>query len=247
MNRIDLDGRVAVITGGSGGIGLATARRMLASGAAVSIWDIDEVALARATAELPALHTVAVDLLDEAATEAAVAATAAVFGRIDILVNAVGLEGVRAAVHEHDLAAWRRILAVNLDAPFIASKHVVREMLKRDYGRVVHLSSTAGKDGNPMGAAYSTAKAGIMALTKSMGKELAATGIRVNAVSPAAIEGALFHRSSPDGPNRAIARIPMGRLGREEEVAALILWLSSEDCSFSTGAVFDVSGGRSTY
>jgi len=247
MNRIDLDGRVAVITGGSGGIGLATARRMLASGAKVSVWDVDATALARAKAGHPDLHTVEVDLLDEAAAEAATATTVAALGRIDILVNCVGIEGVRAAVHDHDFAAWKRVLSVNLDAPFIASKYVVREMLKHDYGRVVHLSSTAGKDGNPLGAAYSVAKAGIMALAKSMGKELAHTGIRVNAVTPAAIEGALFHRSSPDGPARAVARIPMGRLGREDEVAALILWLASEECSFSTGAVFDVSGGRSTY
>lgn len=247
MNRIDLDRRVAVITGGSGGIGLTTAARMLESGALVSVWDIDPAALARAKTAHPALHTVAVDLLDETQTAAAAAQTATAFGRIDILVNCVGIEGVRAAVHEHDYAAWKRILTVNLDAPFLASKYVVPEMLKHGYGRVVHLASTAGKDGNPFGAAYSAAKAGIMALTKSMGKELATTGIRVNAVSPAAIEGALFHRSSPDGSARAIARIPMGRLGREEEVAALILWLASEDCSFSTGAVFDVSGGRSTY
>lgn len=247
MNKIDLAGRIAVITGGSGGIGLATARRMISSGARVSLWDRDAAALARAAAELPSVHTIVVDLLDEAATEAAVAATVAEFGKIDVLVNSVGVEGVRAAVHETDLAAWRRVLAVNLDATFIASKFVVREMLARDYGRIVNLASIAGKEPSPRNAAYSAAKHAVIGLTASMGRELARTGIRVNAVAPAAIDNPLFHRSAPDGPAATVAAIPIGRLGREDEVAGLIVWLASEDCSFSTGAVFDASGGRADH
>lgn len=247
MNQIDLAGRVAIITGGSGGIGLATSRRMVTSGAKVCIFDINEAALAKARDALPGVSAHRVDLLDEAATEAAIAAVVAAFGRIDILVNCVGVEGVTVSVDQHPLADWRRVIEVNLTAPFITSKFAIRHMRKANYGRIVHLSSTAGKDGNPFNSAYSSAKAGIMALTKSMAKELADTGIRVNCVTPAAVESELFNRMPEDRRKASLARIPMGRLGRVDEIAALICWLSSEDCSFSTGAAFDASGGRSTY
>lgn len=248
MNNIDLKDRIAVITGGSGDIGLATARRMLRDGAVVFALDIDDVALRKAAQDVPGLKIVQADLLVESATERALADIAEKAGRIDILVNCVGIEGVRSPVEEHDIDAWRKIMEVNVTAPVIAAKYAIRLMKRKNYGRIVFLSSAAGKDGNPFGAAYSAAKAAIMALTKSIGKELATTGIRANCVTPAAIESALFNRSaSPSGRESAIARIPVGRLGEPDEVAALICWLSSEDCSFSTGGVFDVSGGRSTY
>jgi len=247
MNRIELTGQVAIVTGGSGGIGLATVDRLAASGAKVLVWDINEASLARAAASRPDIVTKPVDMLDDAAVSDAMAATTATFGRIDILVNCIGMEGTRAAVVDCEVADWRRLLEINLTASFIACKFGAREMLKRDYGRIVNLSSTSGKDGNPFDAPYAAAKAGIMGLTKSLGKELATTGIRVNCVCPAAIDSPLFSRLKPEQQQFSIGKIPMGRLGKVTEVAALIAWLCSEDCSFSTGATFDISGGRSTY
>jgi 3-oxoacyl-[acyl-carrier protein] reductase len=247
VNAIDLQGRVAVITGGSGGIGLATARRMVKYGAHIVILDKNKEALAKAVAELPTVESHEIDLLDENATKETIDGIAAKAGKIDILVNCVGHEGVRANIDEFPLDAWRRTLDVNLTAPFLTSRYVVPHMRRADYGRIVHLASTAGKDGNPGTVAYSCAKAAVIALTKSMGKELAQTGIRVNCVTPAALEGELFNRMPPERQKLALGRIPMGRLGKLDEIAALICWLASEDCSFSTGANFDASGGRSTY
>jgi len=248
MNRMDIGGQVAVITGGSGDVGRATAARMLRDGAVVYAMDRNPEALAAAAAAMPGLRTIAVDLLDEAATQAAFGQVAAEAGRLDILVNCVGIEGVRSSTEEQDIAVWRRIMEINVTAPLIAAKHALPLMRRNDYGRVTFLGSTAGKDGNPMGSAYSASKAAIMTVAKSMGKELARSGIRVNCVTPAALDSALFERSSaPDARQTALGRIPMGRLGEVDEVAAMICWLSSPDCSFSTGAVFDISGGRSTY
>ena len=246
-NQINLCNRIAVVTGGTGGIGLATAKRLLSSDATVLIWDINGAGLSRLEGELPAVRTMHVDLLEEDAVAEATASVIQNYGRIDILVNSVGVEGVRAAVVDYTVADWQRILNVNLTASFIACKYVVRAMLPHDYGRIVNLSSTAGKDGNPLDSAYSAAKAGIMGLTKSLSKEVATTGIRVNCVCPAAIDGPLFSRLGPEQQRFSISKIPVGRLGRAEEVAALISWLCSEECSFSTGATFDISGGRSTY
>lgn len=247
MNAIKLDGRVAVVAGGTGGIGLATADRLIASGAKVILWDINGDALARAASTRPGVSTRMVNLTDEQDVAAASKAVTAEFGRFDILVNTVGLEGKRSAIAEHDLDLWRRLIEINLTASFITCKHAVREMLGADYGRIVNLTSTAGKDGNALDAAYSSAKAGIMGLTKSIGKELATTGIRVNCVCPAAIDSPLFDRLPPEQKQFSISKIPVGRLGKMEEVAGMIAWLCSEECSFSTGATFDVSGGRSTY
>lgn len=248
MNNMDIKGQVAVISGGSGDIGRATARRMLADGAVVYALDINEQALAKAAQELPGLKTRMVDLLDEAATEKTLADIVAETGRLDILVNCVGIEGVSSPISQCDLSNWKRIMEINVTAPVITTKYAVRLMQERDYGRIVFLGSTAGKDGNANGSAYSAAKSAVMTIAKSVGKELATTGIRVNCVTPAAIDSALFERSStPDSRKVAPNRIPMGRLGKPDEVAALICWLCTPDCSFSTGGVFDVSGGRSTY
>jgi len=248
MNRMEIAGQVAVITGGSGDVGRATAARMLADGAVVYAFDRNAEALSAAAAALPGLRTIAVDLLDEPATKAAFARVMTEAGRLDILVNCVGIEGLRAVTEEQDIAAWRRVMEINVTAPLIAAKYAIPLMRANDYGRMVFLGSTAGKDGNAFGAAYSASKAAIMTVAKSVGKELATTGIRVNCVTPAALDSALYERSSTPASRQAgVARIPMGRLGEVDEVAALICWLCSPDCSFSTGAVFDISGGRSTY
>lgn len=247
MNRFELPGQVAVITGGSGGIGMATARRLSGAGARVVLWDIDHDALAAAACELKGATTIAVDLLDAQSVASATSRVAETFGRVDILVNSVGVEALRSSVMDYPVEEWRRLVEINLVPTFLACKFVVPEMQKRDYGRVVTISSTAGKDGNAFDSAYSAAKAGVMGFTKSLGKELATTGIRVNCVCPAALDSPLFSRLPPEQQQFSIGKIPMGRLGKTDEVAALILWLCSEDCSFSTGAVFDVSGGRSTY
>lgn len=247
MNEIKLAGQIAVVSGGTGGIGLATVDRLRASGAKVVIWDINQDALDKAASTRSGIVTRKVDLLQEEQVSEAAQAVTEEFGRFDILVNCVGLEGTRSTIAEHDLALWRRLIDINLTASFISCKHAVREMLKSDYGRVVNMTSTAGKDGNALDAAYSSAKAGIMGFTKSIGKELATTGIRVNCVCPAAIDSPLFDRLPPEQRAFSIAKIPVGRLGKMDEVAGMIAWLCSEECSFSTGATFDVSGGRSTY
>ena len=247
MNNIDLEGRRAVITGGSGGIGLVVAERMLASGARVAIWDLMPASLAEAKARHPALEIIQVDVTDEAAVEAATVATVAALGGIDILANAAGIGGVRSTVAQYPVDVWRKIIEVNLTGTFLCCRAVVREMEKTGYGRIVNISSIAGKEGNPFGSAYSASKAGVISLTKSLAKELLTTEIRVNCVTPAAVETELFHKMSPESQKGSRDRIPLGRLGQPAEIAAMILWLSSQDCSFSTGAAFDLSGGRATY
>ena len=247
MNRIDLGGRVAVITGGSSGIGFAAAQRMAGSGATVALWDIDEARLARAVQQLPEARAYRVDITQEGAVARAAHDTARDMGSIDILVNSAGIAGEQHPVMEFPLAAWQRVMDVNLTGTFLCCKAVVPIMQRANYGRIVNMGSTAGKDGNATVSAYSASKAAVMALTKSLGKELAGTGIRVNCVTPAMIETELVSTMSPERIRTAVSRIPMGRAGKPEEVAALIAWLSSEECSFSTGAVFDISGGRSTY
>jgi 3-oxoacyl-[acyl-carrier protein] reductase len=246
MNSIDLRGQVAVITGGLGGIGLATAERMLACGAKVHLLDVNAEKIP-ARADDGALSRTAVDLLDEAATRSTIDAIAGAEGRIDILVNSVGVEGFTAPIDEYPRERWDRIVAVNLTAPFLACKHVIPHMRRRDYGRIVNVSSVAGKEGNPLNGAYSASKAGVIALTKSIGRELARTGIRANCITPAAIDSDLLRRMPEDRRQASLARIPLGRFGETGEIAAMICWLASAECSFSTGAVFDATGGRSTY
>jgi NAD(P)-dependent dehydrogenase (short-subunit alcohol dehydrogenase family) len=247
MNQIDLAGRVAVVTGGARGIGLAVAQRAAASSARLALWDMDAGRLAEAAASLPGATTHALDLTDEAAVRAAAAQTLAAQGRIDILVNNAGITGGNAPTWELPSAEWRRVVEVNLVAPFLVSAAVIPAMLAAGYGRVVNIASVAGKEGNPNASHYSASKAGLIALTKSLGKELAQSGVVVNCVTPAAAKTELFNQMTEAQIGYMLSKIPMGRFVTVEEIAALVVWLMSEDCSFSTGGVFDITGGRSTY
>ena len=250
MNQIDLNGRVAIVTGGAQGIGLATARRMLASGATVQLWDIDAAMLEQAQAALGEAGRVSValvELTDDAAVSAATAAAVAALGRIDILVNNAGITGGNASTWELDPAVWRRVIEVNLIAPYLTTRHVVQAMLKRGYGRIVNIASVAGKEGNPNASHYSASKAGLIALTKSLAKEVATKGILVNAITPAVAKTAMFNQMTQAHIDYMLGKIPMGRFLEVQEIAAMVAWLSSEECSFSTGAVFDLTGGRATY
>ncbi len=250
MNAIDLKGRVAVITGGAQGIGFATAQRFLASGASVVLWDMDAPRLAQAVTELSAAGPTSgdtVELTDEASVAAATAATLSRHGRIDILVNNAGITGGNAPTWQLSPAVWRQVVEVNLIAPFLTCRAVVPQMIQQGYGRIVNIASVAGKEGNPTASHYSASKAGLIGLTKSLGKELATQGVLVNAVAPAAARTAIFDQMAPEHIAYMLGKIPMGRLVDVAEVAAMVAWLASEDCSFSTGAVFDLSGGRATY
>ena len=250
MNQLDLKGRVAIVTGGAQGIGYSTAQRMLASGASLLLWDRDATRLAQAVSELSALGPASgavVELTDEAAVAGATSAAVALHGRIDILVNNAGITGGNGPTWTLDPAVWRRVLEVNLVAPYLTCRAVVPQMIAQGYGRIVNIASVAGKEGNPNASHYSASKAGLIALTKSLGKELATLGVLVNAVAPAAARTAIFDQMAPEHIAFMLGKIPMGRLVTVDEVAALVAWLCTEDCSFSTGAVFDISGGRATY
>jgi 3-oxoacyl-[acyl-carrier protein] reductase len=250
MNQIDLAGRVAVITGGAQGIGFATAQRLLASGASVVLWDADAARLAEAVtafqAHGPASGRV-VELTDEHAVADATAAAVAQHGRIDILVNNAGITGGNAPTWSLSVDVWRRVIEVNLIAPFLTCRAVVPQMIAQGYGRIVNIASVAGKEGNPNASHYSASKAGLIGLTKSLGKELATQGVMVNAVAPAAARTAIFDQMSPQHIDFMLGKIPMGRFVEVDEVAAMVAWLSSAECSFTTGSVFDISGGRATY
>ena len=247
MNQLDLKGRHAVITGGASGIGFAIAQRMLASGGSVTLWDRDEAALKTATANLgTASKGVSVDVTNQASVQSAVQQTLK-FGNIDILVNSAGITGPNVKLWDYPLADWEQVMAINLNGVFLCCREVVPHMRGRNYGRIVNIASVAGKDGNPNASAYSASKAAVIALTKSLGKELADTGVRVNCVTPAAVKTAMFDQMTPEHIAFMLSKIPMARFGTVEEIAAMVSWLCTEDCSFSTGAVFDLSGGRSTY
>jgi len=248
MNELDFRNRTAVITGGAAGIGFATAQRLAASGATIALWDRDAAALASARAALPGgALTHALDVADPAAVAGAAIATAEVLGRIDVLVCSAGITGPNAPTWEYPVDAWRQVIDVNLNGLFYCNRAVVPVMLRSDYGRIVNIASVAGKEGNPNASAYSTSKAGVIGLTKSLGKELAKTGIRVNCVTPAAVRTAIFDQMSQQHIDFMLSKIPLARFGTVDEIAALVCWLASEECSFSTGAVFDLSGGRATY
>jgi 3-oxoacyl-[acyl-carrier protein] reductase len=250
VNQIDLKGRVAVITGGAQGIGYATTQRLLQSGARAVIWDIDSARLEEACASLSPHGKVRgdlVELTDDAAVAAATASAIAHEGRIDILVNNAGITGGNATTWELDPAVWRRVIEVNLIAPYLTCRHVVQRMLSQRWGRIVNIASVAGKEGNPNASHYSASKAGLIALTKSLAKEVATQGVLVNAITPAVAKTAIFEQMTQKHVDYMLGKIPMGRFVEVQEIAALVAWLSSEECSFSTGAVFDITGGRATY
>ncbi len=250
MNKIDLSGRKAVITGGARGIGHAIAERLLASGASCSLWDRDVTRLEQAEKSLSAagrLHTAAVDITQPESVEAAVEATARHFGSIEILVNNAGIAGVTKPLWEITPAEWREVIEVNLLGLFHCCRAIAPRMIERKYGRIVNIASIAGKEGNPNASHYSASKAGVIGLTKSLGKELARSGVLVNCITPAVIQTEILDTVPQSHIDYMRSRIPMDRFGRKEEAAALVAWLCSEDCSFSTGAVFDLSGGRATY
>jgi 3-oxoacyl-[acyl-carrier protein] reductase len=248
MNRLDFDGRHAVVTGGATGLGFAIAQRLAASGGTVTLWDRD-VAAGRAAAEKLGEGNafVQVDVADENSVRQAVESMVRRAKRIDALVNSAGITGPNTRLWDYPLAAWQEVMAVNLNGLFLCCREVVKVMREADYGRIVNIASVAGKDGNPNASAYSASKAAVIALTKSLGKELADTGVRVNCVTPAAVKTAIFDQMSQQHIDFMLSKIPMGRFGLPEEVAALVGWLCTEECSFSTGATFDLSGGRATY
>jgi 2-dehydro-3-deoxy-L-rhamnonate dehydrogenase (NAD+) len=250
MNQIDLKGRVAIVTGGARGIGFAIARRLVESGAQVGLWDIDTDALSEAQKNLEKtgdVRTFPVDVTSPNRVAKTMEMTAMAFDKIDILVNNAGIAGANAKLWETDPAEWQRVLAINLTGPFHCCHAVVPHLLQNNYGRIVNIASIAGKEGNPNAAHYSASKAGLIALTKSLGKELATRNILVNCIAPAVIETDILKQMTQSHIDYMLSKIPMGRFGRAEEAAALVAWLCSEECSFSTGAVFDLSGGRATY
>jgi 3-oxoacyl-[acyl-carrier protein] reductase len=250
MNQIDLKDKIAVITGGARGIGYAIAERMLDSGAHVCLWDIDNDKLHHSKLQLEKkgrTEIINVDLTNENEVESAAARVVSLFGKIDILVNNAGITGGNAVTWELDPQVWRKVIEVNLVAPFITCRAVVPRMLANGYGRIVNVASIAGKEGNPTASHYSASKAGLIGLTKSLGKELATKNIIVNCITPAAAKTELFDQMTQQHLDYMLSKIPMNRFLMVDEVAAMVAWLASEECSFSTGAVFDISGGRAVY
>ena len=244
----DFGGQVAIVTGGARGIGLAIAQRLSRDGAAVALWDLDKEAVEAAAGALgPRAHAIAVDVTEYGAVEAALAATDAALGPVSILCNNAGIAGPNLTTWDYPLEDWHRVLALDLNAVFYGCRAVVPGMMARGYGRIVNTASIAGKEGNPNAPAYSAAKAGVIALTKSLGKETARTGVLVNCVAPAAVETDIFGQMTAEHIEMMRSKIPMGRFGTVAEVANMVAWLCSSECSFQTGATFDVSGGRATY
>jgi NAD(P)-dependent dehydrogenase (short-subunit alcohol dehydrogenase family) len=233
VNQLDFKGRKAVVTGGMQGIGAAIVKRLEASGARVAIWDLDGPGK--------------VDVSSNDSIQAALKKTLDDFGRIDVLVNNAGIAGKNLPTVDYPLDEWERVLRVNLTSQFLCCRAVAPHMVKAGYGRIVNIASVAGKEGNPNAVAYSASKAGVISLTKTLGKELAQTGVLVNCVTPAAARTAIFDQMTQQHIDYMLSKIPMGRFVEVDEIAALVCWLASEDCSFSTGGVFDISGGRATY
>ena len=233
MNKLDFAGRTAVVTGGAQGIGAAIVKRLEASGAKVRVWDLD--------------GSPRVDVSDDASIQKAVKHALSDLGRIDILVNNAGIAGKNVPTVDYPIEEWERVLRINLTSQFLCCRAVAPHMAKARYGRIVNIASIAGKEGNPNAVAYSASKAGVISLTKSLGKELAQSGVLVNCVTPAAAKTAIFAQMTQQHIDYMLSKIPMGRFVEVDEIAALVCWLASEDCSFSTGGVFDISGGRATY
>ncbi len=248
MNQLDLKGRTAVVTGGGAGIGQAIATRLADSGARVCLWDRDRNALETARQALgEEHHGIALDVASENEVAAATEATMKAFGRVDILVCSAGITGPNATLIDYPLADWQQVIDINLTGLFLCNRALAAKMVAADYGRIVNIASIAGKEGNPNASAYSVSKAGVIALTKSLGKELAKTGVRVNCVTPAAVRTGMFSQMTQAHIDFMLSKIPMGRFGTIDEIAAMVAWLCTEECSFSTGAVFDLSGGRAVY
>jgi 2-dehydro-3-deoxy-L-rhamnonate dehydrogenase (NAD+) len=250
MNVIDLKGRTAVVTGGARGIGFATAQKLLASGATVALWDVDQAALTGAVASLKQndrVRAAVVDVTNEDSIAATVDTLIGDLGKIDILVNNAGITGGNAPLWELAPEVWRRVIEVNLVGPYLTCRAVVPHMVAAGYGRIVNVASIAGKEGNPNASHYSASKAGLIGLTKSLAKELATKGVLVNCITPAAARTEMFEQMTQAHIDYMLSKIPMNRFVAVEELAAMIAWLASEDCSFSTGAVFDISGGRAVY
>ena len=248
MNKLDFEGRVAVITGGAQGIGFAVAQRLVASGAKVCLWDVQQSQLDEARAQLgAAAQTVRVDVTSEREVSEAAKATRAAQGRIDVLVCSAGITGPNATLVDYPVDAWKQVFDVNVNGVFLCNRAVVPIMREGDYGRIVNIASVAGKEGNPNASAYSAAKAGVIALTKSLGKELAGYDIAVNCITPAAARTRIFDQMKQEHIDYMLSKIPRGRFLQVEEVAAMVAWLVSAENSFATGAVFDLSGGRATY
>lgn len=250
MNQLDMKDRVAIVTGGAQGIGHAVAQRMLSSGAAVVLWDANAEQLESARNSLAPLgdvRTSTVDVTDEAGIESAVNDALEQYGRLDVLVNSAGITGGNGSVLELDPEVWRRVIEVNLVGTYLTCRAVAPHMVRQGYGRIVNIASVAGKEGNPNASHYSASKAGVIGFTKSLGKELSRSGVLVNAVTPGAAKTPIFDSMKQEHIDFMLSKIPMGRFLGVDEAAALIAWLATEDCAFSTGAVFDLSGGRATY
>ena len=248
MNQMDFGNCRAVVTGGAAGIGLAVATRLVASGARVALWDRDERALASARAAVGGdTVTHALDVADSDAVERAARSAEASLGGVDVLVCSAGITGPNATTWDYPVDAWRQVFDVNVHGLFYCNRAIVPIMRKTGYGRIVNIASVAGKEGNPNAPAYSASKAAVIGLTKSLGKELAKTDIRVNCVTPAAVKTAIFDQMTQQHIDFMLSKIPIGRFGSVDEIASMVCWLASQECSFTTGAVFDASGGRATY
>ena len=252
MNQLDMQGRHAVITGGATGLGFAIGQRMLSSGARLTIWDRDVPGMDKAAAALRGsfpgsrVDCVQVDVSQHDSVMKATAQTVAM-APVDALVNSAGITGPNTQLWNYPVDAWRQVMDINLNGLFYCCRELSAHMRANNTGRIVNIASVAGKDGNPNASAYSASKAAVIALTKSLGKELADTGVRVNCITPAAVHTSMFEQMTPEHIQFMLSKIPMGRFGQPEEIAAMVTWLCTDDCSFSTGAVFDLSGGRSTY
>jgi len=240
-------GRTAVVTGGASGLGKASAARIIAEGGQVSLWDLNADNLAAAAAEIGATHFVALDVSDADAVAAAAEKTKGALGRIDILVASAGITGATVPVHEFPLDSWKRVIDINLNGLFYCARAVVPYMLANGYGRIVNVASVAGKEGNPNASAYSASKAGVIGFTKSLGKELAGKGVIANSLTPATFESPILEQLPQSQVDYMRSKIPMGRLGEVEESAAMVCFMASEECSFTTASTFDTSGGRTTY
>ena len=250
MNNIDLKGKRAIVTGAARGSGFAIAERLLQSGATVTLWDIELPSLEKAQADLKSagkVFSVEVDVTQENSIKRGVELTYEHMGDVEILINNAGITGGNATVWDMGITEWQKVLDIDLTGVFLCCRALAPRMMSKGYGRIVNIASIAGKEGNPNAAHYSAAKAGVISLTKSLGKEMVETGVLCNCVTPAVIETPMLDQMTDQHKDYMVSKIPLNRMGKPEEVAALVAWLASEDCSFSTGAVFDISGGRATY